>query len=254
MKSTSLIISAAVCFNLMQVQAENENYSLWPRRPEELQQARQLLRENKVAEALELLAPFVSAKGIVGREARQICSLVNRARYLSPEHPNMYTYTVQSGDSMEKIALKSECPMDVIMLLNGVTDPSSLRSGQRLRLIKMQLSVQISPEYRELTVWDGDKLVAMFDIISIDNLPSDIAPETTVQERAGGVHGRRVARRAPYYPSSDRTLELENGMVITAETRAQQAVVRLAQKDVNELAMLLHTGAVVRIVQPSAGE
>ena len=59
----------------VQVEAA-DNFSLWPRRPDELEQARRLMQEQKGGEAVLLLQPFVTDDGIAGREARQICGRV----------------------------------------------------------------------------------------------------------------------------------------------------------------------------------
>ena len=76
----------AFCSLFGQVSAA-DNFSLWPRRPDELEQARRLMQEQKGGEAVLLLQPFVSDDGIAGREARQICGRVNVPRYLSRLHP-----------------------------------------------------------------------------------------------------------------------------------------------------------------------
>ena len=61
---------------------------------------------------------------------------------------------------MARIAAMQKCPQDVIMLLNGIVEPSSLRIGQKLVVVPMRLRVEIYPLQREVSVWDGEQLVA----------------------------------------------------------------------------------------------
>ncbi|MBR5888774.1 MAG: LysM peptidoglycan-binding domain-containing protein [Akkermansia sp.] len=231
-----------------------ENYSLWPRRPEELEQARRLMEEQKGGEAVLLLQPFLTDSGIAGREARQICGRVNVPRYLSRMHPGARVYTVRKGDNMARIAATQRCPQDVIMLLNGIVEPSALRVGQKLVVIPMQLRVEIYPAQRELAVWDGEQLVADYPILSVDDMPKarQVSQVTKVAAREGVLDGHAVLPRSPQYPASDRIIVLENGMAIVAEHGGRgQVQLRMEQKDLNELAMMLNCGNEVKVLFPA---
>ena len=155
MRLIYLIFAAGVFCSLIPTAYSAENYSLWPRRPEELEQARRLMQEQKGGEAALLLRPFLADSGIAGREARQICGRVNVPRYLSRMHPGARVYTVRKGDNLARIAATQKCPQDLIMLLNGIVEPSALRVGQKLVVVPMRLRVEIHPVQRELSVWDG---------------------------------------------------------------------------------------------------
>ncbi len=250
MKSTSLIFAAAVFCNLLLAAAAEENYSLWPRRPAELEQARQLVREQKYDEAVSLLRPFVAEDGIAGREARQIAASVNVGRYLSPRNPHLAVRTVRRGDTMERIASASKCPSDVIILLNGMVEPSALKAGQKLATVEMVLRMEIHPEQRELSVWDGKELVADYDILSLDGFHGKGNEETSVSAREGLLKGLAVARRSPDFPASDRMLRLRNGLTLAGEqAQADGAVLRMKQRDLNELSMLMAVGNRVSVVR-----
>ncbi len=250
MKSTFLIFAAAACSSLLPLAADEVNYSLWPRRPAELEQARQLVRTHKYEEAVALLRPFVGDKGIAGREARQIVARLNVGRYLSPRHPHAAVHTVKRGETMERIASASKCPSDLIMLLNGMVEPSSLKIGQKLMTVQMLLRAEIHPGERELSVWDGPELVAAYEILSVEGLAGKGNVETKLSARDGSLNGLAVARRSADYPASDRLLRLANGAVISGEKQpAGGDVLRLRQRDVNELCMLLGVGNRVSLVR-----
>ena len=247
MTSISSILSAAVCFNLLVSAAfAAENYSLWPRRPAELEQARRLVREQKGAEAVHLLQPFIKDNGIAGREARQITGAVNVQRYLSRRHPDARVYTVKSGDNVYKIAAAEKCPFELIMLLNGIVEPAGLRVGQKLVLVPMNCRAEINLAQRELSVWDGETLVADYNLTAADGA-ADKAGETTLSACEGYLEGTRLPRRSAQFPSSDRVLSFANGLTLAGKARNTAGELLMEQRDVNELSLLLVTDASVVI-------
>lgn len=247
MTSISSILSAAVCFNLLLCSAfAAENYSLWPRRPAELEQARRLVREQKGAEAVHLLQPFIHDNGIAGREARQITAAVNVQRYLSRRHPDARVYTVKPGDNVYKIAAAEKCPFELIMLLNGIVEPAGLRVGQKLVLVPMNCRLEIHPDQRELCVWDGEILVADYNLTSVD-MAAKIVGETTISACDGYMEGTRIPRRSAQFQSADRVLLLANGSCISGGVKKQGVVLQMEQRDLNELSLLLTVDSPVAI-------
>ncbi len=254
MKSTYSILSVAVLFSLLLPVPAADNFSLWPRRPEELEQARQLMAAQKGGEAVLLLQPYVTDEGIAGREARQICGRVNVPRYLSRMHPGAVVYTVRKGDNMAKIAAQQNCPQDVLMMLNGIVEPSALQVGQKLVVVPMRLRMEIRPLQREISVWDGQQLVADYPITSMDEVPRNRqkTEKVKVAAREGYLNGLAVLPRSPQYPASERVLVLSNGVVISSGQNGHGSVkFRMDQKDLNELAMMLDCGNEVLISYPS---
>ena len=254
MKSTYLIFAAVAFSSLMTPSHGEDNFSLWPRRPDALEQARRLMKEQKGGEAVLLLQPYVTDEGIAGREARAICGRVNVPRYLSRQHPGAVVYTVRSGDNMARIAAQQKCPQDVIMLLNGIVDPSSLRIGQKIVVVPMRLRVEIRPQQREISVWDDEQLVADYPILSMDEIPAAQRKNelTSVAAREGYIDGLAVLPRFPQYAASERVLVLANGISIAGEKNGHgDTVLRLEQKDVNELALMLGPGNEVKMIYSS---
>lgn len=254
MKSTYSILSVAALFSLGFSSMAADNFSLWPRRPEELEQARQLMAAQKGGEAVLLLQPFVTDEGIAGREARQICGRVNVPRYLSRMHPGAVVYTVRKGDNIAKISAQQKCPQDVLMLLNGIVEPSALQVGQKLVVIPMRLRMEIRPLQREISVWDGQQLVADYPITAMDEVPKarQKTEKVKVAAREGYLDGLAVLPRSPQYPASERVLVLSNGMLISSGQNGHGGVkLRMDQKDLNELAHMLDCGNEVLITYPS---
>ena len=139
------------------------------------------------------------------------------------------------------------------MLLNGIVEPSSLKVGQKLVIVPMRLRMEIRPLQREVSVWDGQQLVADYPISSMDEIPPARQKSETVEVKAreGYLDGLAVPVRSPKYPSSERVLLLSNGMMLTSGQNGHGAFkMHMEQKDLNELAMMLDCGNEVKIIYP----
>lgn len=244
----SILNVAVFCSMAVMAAGDSANYSLWPRRPAELEQARGLLRNQKLQQATELLQPFVAEKGIAGREARQITGAVNVRRYLSVEHPGATKYKVQRGDNLARIAGKTSCPPDVIMLLNGLVEPSALKAGQVLVTVPMNLRMEIRPLQRELTVWDNRVLVAAYNLHSVDHVEEKQNSATSIKSRDGYINGAMLPRHSIQQLASDRVIVLENGWQLVSEGQPGGTVLRMDRRDLNELTLLMSIGGRVDIV------
>jgi len=246
MKSISLILSVAACCNLSVAKAQS--YSLWPKRPPEIEQARRMVRSKELDKAVEVLRPFVTQPGVVGREARKITAAVQVPVYLSRKNPYASVYTVRAGDTLHRIVNTTYCPVEVIMMLNGIVEPSALKAGQKLVVTKMDLRAEVYPKMRELCVWDGDELVASYDVESLSISATTQNVKTKVEAREGIVDGDTLARRSTRYLASQRLLKLADGSSIGAADNTRMPTIVLSAADVNELSLLLSVGAEVLIV------
>lgn len=248
MKSTLLIFAAAALYSAQGAACAAERYSLWPHRPAELEQARRLLKEHKAEEALQLLQPLMAKEGVAGREARQIAGAANLPLYLSRRHPATAVYTVRRGDHLAKVASALRCPYELMMLLNGLVDPSAIRVGQKLAYVPMRQSVDINLPRRELSVWDGSVLVASYNIKAVSGMPGG-APEeeTKVARRDGYVDGGKVPAHSPLLACSNRAFALGNGIALLPAGKSTGKALFLEQADLNELALLVVEGTPVHI-------
>lgn len=79
----------AVAFCAQGVLADRENYSLWPRRPEALAEARRLMDRGSLPKALELLQPLAEQGGVVGKEAKELIGRLRIRQLLDPNGPDV---------------------------------------------------------------------------------------------------------------------------------------------------------------------
>lgn len=244
MKLIHLIFIAAACCNTWV--AAQDNYSLWPRRPDELDQARRLLQQQKWGEAVHLLTPFVMETGITGQEARSMTARANLPRYLSRMHPYAHVYNVKSGDTLPRVVQQTKCPLDLLMLLNGLVEPSALKIGQKLAYVDMKLRVEIYPAQREITVWDASSLVASYKITALDGVREKVTPsKTQISSRDAFVNGSRMINRTIQSASASKMLRLADGVSLAGRQPGQGKMVRMNQRDLNELSLLVRVGTEV---------
>ena len=253
MKSTHLIFAAAALYSALCPASAAERYSLWPRRPAELEQARRLLKEHKAQEAVQILQPLMDKEGIAGREARQIAGAANVPLYLSRRHPAAAVYTVRRGDHLAKVASSLRCPYELMMLLNGLVDPSAIHVGQKLVYVPMRQKVEINLPRREISVWDGPVLVASYNIRSVAGIPGAApAEETKVGRRDGYVDGGKVPAHSPLMASANRALALGNSIELLPVGKTAGKALLMQQGDLNELALLVIEGTPVHITYTAA--
>lgn len=247
MKLINSILGVAVCCSTIVALYAQDNYSYWPRRPQEFEQAQLLLSQQKWAEAAYVLQPFVRDADAFGSEARAVVGRVNVARYLSRMHPASSVYIVRKGDSLPKVAVKTQCPVDLLMLYNGLTEPSALKIGQKLVHIDMSLRIEIYESLNELTVWDKDVLVASYKILSRIGGASEPSGESDIKvsARESYIRGQRIPDNSSQTAVGDKLIRFSNGFVISSPKVKNKPALVLSQKDVNELAFLVKEGNTV---------
>lgn len=228
------------------------NYSLWPRRPEAIAEARSLILQQELDQALKVLAPYVKEKNIGGKEARGLTARINKRRYLSRQNPHATIYQVRSGDHVARIAQANQTPLDFLFLLNGIIEPSRLNIGQKLVVAPMTLRLEIDAKEQELRVWDADVLVAVYPVTVSEGAHEGAADasDLKVSDRFAYDQGRRVSPQSMNYMSANRVLKLSNGAYIHGEQSIPGATgsYRLAQRDINELALLVRAGTRVEVL------
>ncbi len=255
MKSIFSIFGAKACFSLCGLggllSAAEVNYSLWPKRPEQLVHARELVKQNRLQEATALLQEYLHDKRIAGKEARYIVSQINIREYLSRDNPAVVPYTVRGGDSYFKIAQKTKTSIDMLLYLNGTIDLNKLQAGQKLLLRPMQLTMEINLPMKEILVWDGGKLVSSYPLLAVrDGGTGNV--ETSVLSKSASLDGASVSHQSQTYAAANKTLNLKAGTLIVGNTRDSRPDEKgyfLSVEDCNELGLLMAPGNTVSIIR-----
>ena len=162
MKSISLTSSAKVFFSLLAaafcaqgILADGENYSLWPRRPEALAEARRLMDRGSLPKALELLQPLAEQGGVVGKEAKELIGRLRIRQLLDPNGPDVKKYTVRKGDSWIRMVRKLGCSQAMVVHLNGLMDIPALHTGDVFKYRPLDFHVVVNVPERKSAFTTG---------------------------------------------------------------------------------------------------
>ena len=175
MKSISLTSSAKVFFSLLTaafcaqgILADGENYSLWPRRPEALAEARRLMDRGSLPKALELLQPLAEQGRRGGGKRRRNSSGRLRIRQLlDPNGPDVKKYTVRKGDSWIRMVRKLGCSQAMVVHLNGLMDIPALHAGDVFKYRPLDFHVVVNVPEKEICLYDGTDFVKGYPILSM---------------------------------------------------------------------------------------
>ncbi|MEW6252232.1 MAG: L,D-transpeptidase family protein [Planctomycetota bacterium] len=131
-------------------------------RARELAGARKLIDDGKLLEARDRLDALFK-RDLADSDAEAVRVLLARvadetvfSRKAGQSDPLLDTYEVQSGDRLTEIAREREVPWEAVALLSGVSNPSNLRAGQKLRIPKGTFHVKLYKSKFRLDIYLND--------------------------------------------------------------------------------------------------
>ena len=242
----------AICLFGCSVVVAEENYSLWPRRPEALQQAAILAAEGRTEEAASMLEPLIGRKGVIGQEARDMLGSLRIREVLDPARCASETYVVKRGDSWIGISNKTKCPLDFIMHLNQFVDRPALVQGQKLKVRDLNFRLLINVPAKELSIWDGEKFIKSYPILMMRDVGKENAA-VTVKAKNAIEAGKDLRSYSPEFAAADKQLVIgtkERSWVIdvSKDGKMRSPGFYLRREDCNEVALLVRQGNAVQIV------
>ncbi len=229
------------------------DYSI-PRFEEALAKA----KAGTVPEAQETLRNFIAAypKSTRLPDAKAELGRINvQEIFAVGESPKKTIYTVLSGDSLLKIAGKTDSNGELIMRANNLLS-IDLRIGQTLVVPKVAMSIFVDREAKTLTLLDGGNFFKEYPVLSLKASGSVGTPvDATVSDRLAMRESDRVAFGSGGYAGSERWLMLSGGDVIRGVKREADGSmpsppppgIVLANEDMTEIFPLVGRGAAVTI-------
>lgn len=242
----------ALVFCAMEAGAQ-QNYSLWPRRPDALAKAQILAAEGRVKEAEAELAPLLGADGIVGKEARETLGKINIRLALNPKTCGAQVYTVKRGDTWIGLSNRMNCPLDYLMHLNQLFELKGLQVGQKLLVGKLDYRIEVHLPRREVSLWKGDSLVNSYPIVMYQDMGKANA-STAVSLETGVSGGMPVKLSSPLFPAADKTIVMGKGDLVIGSSpngKMPKDGYYLKREDCNELSLLVRPGNEVKIIRNS---
>jgi LysM repeat protein len=151
----------------------------------EIENARQLRAEGKLAEAQRLLRDQLRLHGRrpEAKAARELLGEINTAMFFSTDVPFGKTeYVVKRGDSLWRIARKLDSTPAVIMRTNRM-ESDRIKPGDRLLVPNAEFTVTLDLPNERAVVHTGDGFFKQYPIVSI-NLHQDIQSAVTTKIKA----------------------------------------------------------------------
>ncbi len=231
--------------------AQEDNYSLWPRRPDTFAMARKLVSENKVDEAVKELEPLIREKGVIGREAREMVGEIRIKQVLSPELCQPEKYVVVRGDSWLRVVQRTKCPLDYLMHINQLSELGGLQVGQVILYKNLDYRVEVNLAEKEVFLWDGKAFIKSYPILMLKDV-NHANLFTTVKSETSVYNHTAVTIHSPHFAAGDKSIQLANGGFVidsTPDGRMNNPGIYLKREDCNELSLLLRPGNKVDIVK-----
>jgi lipoprotein-anchoring transpeptidase ErfK/SrfK len=162
----------------------------------EIEAARQAYAAGKVLEAREKLSRLLrqdlsleeadEARALLARIADETIFSGRNAK----EDPLIEEYVVQAGDALISIGKKYHVPPGVVMKMNRIRNPRSIRAGQHLKVPRGPFHARIIKSQFRIDVYLADTFV--------DSFPVGLGSENGTPEGTWKVKNRLV--RPTYYP------------------------------------------------------
>lgn len=135
-----------------------------------LESARKLHASGKLLEARTQLNEFLKTRPVEA-DAADARALLERiadetifSRRTVKDDPLVEAYAVQPGDGLERIGRKYDVPYELLMTINGITRPNSLRADQTIKVLKGPFHARISKSQFRMDVYLGDVFVRSYPV------------------------------------------------------------------------------------------
>lgn len=126
-----------------------------------LAESKALLDQGHLLEARDILnSALLSLKGDDQTLAKQMLNEINEVVVFSPrqfaDDKLGGTFTVPPGGVLERIARSHDVSAELLMRINGITDPRRLQAGQTLKVIKGPFNAIVDKTDFMLELWIGE--------------------------------------------------------------------------------------------------
>ena len=228
---------------------------------EKLAAARRAWQEDRGQAAREILLPLLAqaTNAIVRQEAEALLGAIHTALVFSRRPmAEKVEYTVQPGDTLEKLAKKFATTKELLRLSNNFTG-DVIRLGERLRVFSGPFTAQVSRTRNELVLSQGGKFFKRYAVGTGQYSTTPTGTFHIVSRIAGPTWYRPGGAPIPYGDTNNvlgthwLKLDAEHyGLHGTWDTntigkQSSQGCIRLLNSEIEELYTLLPEGTAVTI-------
>jgi LysM repeat protein len=125
------------------------------------------LRQGELERAHVLLSGWYGDRSLTPEQRDEVETLLSQLAgtvVYSPQHRLEPPHTVQAGETLETIAQKYEVPWQLLGKINGVPEPSAVRPGQELKVVRGPFSAVVDIERQQLALMVANRYAGRFSV------------------------------------------------------------------------------------------
>jgi LysM repeat protein len=233
--------------------------SEWP-------QIQAALDRQELVAAHEMLSRWYGNPTLTPAEAQQVEATLSQLAgtvVYSTEHRLEPPYTVHAGDTLQTIAQQYDVPWQLLAKINGIPAANAVQPGQQLKVVHGPFSAIVELDEKQLTLMLDGRYAGRFPITIPDGATASEGQWVLEQKLVNPTTDTSGVVSASYTPSAvDHVLVLRSesptagGATISitsgkpapsGPTAVAPAAIRLAPRDVEEVADILSVGSPVMI-------
>lgn len=223
--------------------------------------AQRELESGQMALALRQLSAWHNHPQLTPAEQQQLGQLLDQVAgtvVYSTQHLLEAPYEVQPNERLEDIAQRYNVPWQLLAKINGIEDPSSLRAGERLKIVPGPFHAVVNLQKQELTLQLADGSYAGRFRIGIGAehppLEGDFAVADKVVNPVYYGRDRAISAEDANNPLGERWIGLGRNMGIHGTNNPENVgrtglpgSITLSERDVEDVFDILSLGSKVTI-------
>ena len=225
-------------------------------------QGNKLLEEGKLVEGLTELSIWHGHPALSATESQQLTSLLDQVagsviystqHYLEPAH------VVKEGERLEDIGQQYNVPAELVAKINGIDDPTSLRPGEQLKVVRGPFNAVIQLQRRQLTLMLGNLYAGRFVVGLGRDMPAQEGTFAVTDKVTNPVYygrERTIAADDPGNPLGERWIAIGDKMGIHGVSMMadigsplQPGSISLGDRDIGDIFDILSVGSKVMILR-----
>jgi len=203
----------------------------------------------RIFDAIAALQQFVTTypnASVIGEAKSALGELNATVVYTTIDSPEKQIYTVVSGDSLARIAGRTNTSAELILRSNNLAS-IDLQIGQVLKIPQLDTAIVVDRATSTLTVFNNNTFFKEYLLLA--PVPGAAGLDTSVREKIAMRDGKRVIFGGADYPGSERSIILEQNApaIRGGSATAPGGGIVVNQSDIEEIFPLVTRGTRVII-------
>lgn len=203
----------------------------------------------RIFDAMAALQQFVTmypSASVIGEAKAALGELNASVVFSTIDSPEKIVYTVASGDSLARIASRTNSSAELILRSNNLSS-IDLQIGQLLKIPKLDTAIVVDRATSTLTLFNNNVFFKEYPLLG--PVPGSAGVDTSIREKIATRDGKRIIFGGADYPGSERTIVLEQNApsIRGAATASSGGGIQISQYDIEEIFPLVTRGTRVII-------